>query len=126
MMPKVSPNSSSKKGPTTPWGSVCRMSPMLLRTWYQVSSTSRPVVAPSRLTKMVVTPGRVKLRMKSRCGVSSRVRSSRSVTWSIVSSMVAPGQTAFTTMVRTVKGGSSARPSRKKELAPASEAASIR
>ena len=57
MIPNVSPNSSSKNGPTTPGGSVWRMSATLLRTWYQVSSTSLAVVAPFRLTKIVVTPG---------------------------------------------------------------------
>ena len=59
MMPKVSPNSSLKNGPTTPLGSVCRMSPIFLRTWYQLSGTSRAGVSPRRLTKIVVTPGRV-------------------------------------------------------------------
>ena len=29
-------NSSLKPGPTIPWGSVFRMSPTFLRTWYQV------------------------------------------------------------------------------------------
>ena len=37
MMPKVLPKSSLKNGPTTPIGSVWRMSPMFLRTWYQTS-----------------------------------------------------------------------------------------
>ena len=40
MLPKVSPNSSLKNGPTTPWGSVERMSPTFFRTWYQVSRIS--------------------------------------------------------------------------------------
>ena len=40
MMPKVSPKSSLKNGPTTPDGSVWRMSPMFLRTWYQMSGTA--------------------------------------------------------------------------------------
>jgi hypothetical protein len=46
------------------------------------------------------------------------VRSSRSVTCSSVSSIVAPGQAAETTMVRKVKAGSSLRPSFRNE-APA-------
>ena len=111
MIPKVSPNSSLKKGPTMPWGRVWRMSPTFLRTSYQVSETSRPWVLPTRSTKMVVVPARVKLRRLSRFGTSCRVRSSRSVTCCMVSSSVAPGQIAPTTMVRKVKGGSSARPS---------------
>ena len=39
-MPKTSPKSSLKNGPTTPAGSVPRMSPTFLRTWYQVLLTS--------------------------------------------------------------------------------------
>ena len=59
MIPKVSPNSSLKPGPTTPDGNVCRMSPTLLRTWYQMSGTSLAGVLPFRLTKIVVRPGLV-------------------------------------------------------------------
>jgi hypothetical protein len=40
MVMKVSPNSSLMKGPSTPCGSVWRMSPIFLRTWYQVSGTT--------------------------------------------------------------------------------------
>ena len=40
-----------------PAGSVWRMSPMFLRTWYQTSGTSAADVEPLRLTKIVVTPG---------------------------------------------------------------------
>ena len=39
-MPNVSPKSSLKNGPTTPCGSVPRMSPTFLRTWYQTSAIS--------------------------------------------------------------------------------------
>ncbi len=63
MMPKVSPKSSSNPGPITPAGRVERMSPMLLRTWYQMSGTSFAVALPFKLTKIVVSPARVKLRM---------------------------------------------------------------
>ena len=56
MMPNVSPNSSLKNGPSVPDGSVCSMSPMLLRTWYQVSATSCADALPLRLTKIVVRP----------------------------------------------------------------------
>jgi hypothetical protein len=62
---------------------------------------------------MVVTPARVKLRRKSRCGVSCSLRSSRSVTCFSVSSTVAPGHAADTTIVLMMKVGSSARPSLK-------------
>ena len=88
------------------------MSPTLLRTWYQMSGTLLGGVLPFRLTKIVVEPARVKLRRKSRLGVSFNVRSIRSVTCSSVSSRVAPGQPACTTMVRKVNAGSSLRPSR--------------
>ena len=80
MIPKVSPNSSLKPGPTIPAGKVWRMSPTLLRTWYQMSGTLLGGVFPFRLTKIVVEPARVKLRRKSRLGVSFSVRSIRSVT----------------------------------------------
>ena len=60
---------------------------------------------PCRLTKIVVTPALVKLRRKSRCGVSCSLRSSRSVTCFSVSSTVAPGQAACTTMVLMMKVG---------------------
>jgi hypothetical protein len=57
MMPKVSPKSSLKNGPTTPCGSVWRMSPMFLRTWYQMSGHRDGGVDCSRSTKIVVWPG---------------------------------------------------------------------
>lgn len=76
-----------------------------------MSGTSLAVALPFRLTKIVVTPGRVKLRMKSSCGVSCSVRSSRSVTCCIVSSSVAPGQAAETVIVLMTNEGSSLRPS---------------
>jgi hypothetical protein len=50
----------------------------------------------------------------------------RSVSCSIVSSSVAPGHAAWTTIVRKVKTGSSARPSRMKAMPPAIIAAIIR
>ncbi len=110
MMPKVSPNSSLKNGPTTPCGSVWRMSPIFLRTSYQRSGTCSGGVEPLRLTKMRVTPALVTLRRKSTFSTSCSLRSRRSVTCSTVSSRVAPGQFACTTIVRKVNGGSSLRP----------------
>ena len=59
MMPKVSPNSSLKNGPTMPCGRVWRMSAMLFLTWYQMSGTSAAVAEPFRCTNTVVTPGLV-------------------------------------------------------------------
>jgi len=50
----------------------------------------------------------------------------RSVTWLTVSSSVAPGQAAETTIVLIVKGGSSARPRLKKASTPAATETSIR
>ena len=50
----VSPNSSLKPGPTIPCGKVLRMSPIFLRTWYQMSGIALPGVEPFRLTKIVV------------------------------------------------------------------------
>ncbi len=68
---------------------------------------------------MRVTPALVKLRRKSTFSTSCSLRSSRSVTCSTVSSSVAPGQFAWTTIVRKVNGGSSLRPSVEYETAPA-------
>ena len=59
MMPKVLPKSSLKKGPTVPIGSVWRMSPMFLRTWYQTSATASGGVDCFRSTKIVVWPATV-------------------------------------------------------------------
>src|SRR5262249_51226834 len=126
MMPNVSPNSSLNPGPTTPTGSVWRMSPMLLRTWYQMSGTSLARVLSLRLTKIVVTPARVKLRRKSRFGVSCSVRSSRSVTCLSMSPTLTPGHAAWTTMVLMTNEGSSLRPSRTNANSPASTAVIIR
>jgi len=53
----VAPKSSLKNGPTTPCGSVWRMSPMLRLTSYQMSGTIAGGVACFRSTKIVVTPG---------------------------------------------------------------------
>ena len=61
---------------------------------------------------MVVLPAIVKLRRKSSLGVSCSFRSSRSVTCLRVSSTVAPGHAAWTTIVLMMKEGSSLRPSR--------------
>jgi hypothetical protein len=44
-----------------------------------------------------------------------------SATWSCISCAVAPGQAVMTVITLTVKAGSSARPSLKKETSPASE-----
>ena len=59
MMPKVSPKSSLRNGPSTPCGSVWRMSPMFLRTWYQMSGTFCGGVDCFRSTKIVVCPAMV-------------------------------------------------------------------
>ena len=99
---------------------------MLLRTWYQMSGTSFAVALPLRLTKIVVSPARVKLRMKSSCGVSWSLRSSRSVTCLRVSSIVAPGHAAWTTIVLMTKVGSSLRPRLMKENTPAATATIMR
>jgi hypothetical protein len=56
-MPNVSPNSSLKPGPTSPSGNVPRMSPIFLRTWYQIPGTAAAGVVPLRLTKIVAWPG---------------------------------------------------------------------
>ena len=79
-----------------------------------------------RLTKIVVTPARVKLRKKSRFGVSCSVRSSRSVTCLSMSSTLAPGHAACTTIVLMTNDGSSLRPSRTKAKSPANTAMIIR
>ena len=68
---------------------------------------------------MVTTPGLVIDRTWSRPVVSCSRRSSRSVSWFCVSSIVAPGQTAMTSMVLMVKEGSSSRPSPRKANVPA-------
>ena len=59
MMPKVSPKSSLKNGPTTPCGMVWRMSATRRRTWYHMSGTTWGGVEPFRSTKIVVWPGTV-------------------------------------------------------------------
>src|SRR5215469_7956398 len=91
-----------------------------------MSGMSLAAVLSLRLTKIVVTPARVKLRKKSSFGVSCSVRSSRSVTCLSMSSTPAPGQAACTTMVLMTKEGSSLRPSRKYETTPAVTATIIR
>ena len=68
---------------------------------------------------MVTMPGRVIDRTAFRPVVCSSVRSSRSVNWLSVSAIVAPGQTAVTSMVFSVKDGSSSRPRLMKAKAPA-------
>ena len=95
-----------------PCGRLKRLSSTLLRTSYQRSGTRLAGVSSRKLTKMVVLPGRVKERTKSRLGTCWMVRSSRSVTCRMVSSSVAPGQAACTTIVLMVKAGSSLRPIR--------------
>jgi hypothetical protein len=102
------------------------MSPMFFRTSYQRSGTTSGGVDCSRSTKIVVAPGRVKLRTRSRWRVSCSLRSIRSVTCSSVSSSVAPGQAAETIIVRKVKAGSSARPSRRKASEPATSPATMK
>jgi hypothetical protein len=67
----------------------------------------------------VVTPARVRLRSVSTPGNSCSLRSIRSVTCWAVSSSVAPGQAACTTMVLMVKAGSSLRPIPTKAAIPA-------
>src|SRR3974390_3588457 len=74
---------------------------------------------------MGVEPARVKLRRKSRFGVSLRVCSMRSVTWSSVSSRLAPGQAAWTIIVLKVNAGSSWRPRRKYDIRPAATVISM-
>jgi hypothetical protein len=65
MLPKVSPNSSLKNGPTTPAGRVARMSPTFLRTWYQSCGMSRERRL-SRAAKITCdSPGREYERMYS-------------------------------------------------------------
>ena len=59
MLPKVSPNSSLKNGPRTPSGSVPRMSPTFLRTWYEELGHASPAArVPSMITNTSDTPGR--------------------------------------------------------------------
>ena len=81
-----------KKGPSTPAGSVPRMSPIFLRVWYQVCWTSSG--GESSLIWKIVTdsPGLVYERMMSACGTSCSVFSILSVTWSAICCAVAPGQ----------------------------------
>ncbi len=57
MLPKVSPNSSLKKGPWMPAGSWWRMSPTFLRTWYQVSLISSGREESFTNTKTTDSPG---------------------------------------------------------------------
>ena len=57
MLPKVSPNSSLKDGPWMPCGSVARMSPTFLRTWYQVSLISSGRAESFTNTNTTDSPG---------------------------------------------------------------------
>lgn len=82
----------------------------MLRTCTQVGATSRALVVGLRLTKMIVWPAVVTLRLKSRLSSSSSFFSIRSVTCLVVSSTEAPGQLAWISMVLMVKLGSSSRP----------------
>ena len=114
-MPKVSPKSSLKNGPTTPCGSVPRMSPTFLRTLYQTSAISAGGADLLQIDEDRRLPGRRVAADGSRWRVSCNVRSSRSVTCFSVSSTVAPGQAAATIMVRMVIAGSSPRPRRRND-----------
>ena len=58
MLPKVSPNSSLKNGPTMPGGSVWRMSPIFLRTWYNTSGTRAAGNESLTMTNTCDSPGR--------------------------------------------------------------------
>ena len=58
MLPKVSPNSSLKNGPTTPCGSVWRMSPTFLRTSYQSWGRSRDLSESRDISITSDSPGR--------------------------------------------------------------------
>ncbi len=98
------------------------MSLTSLRTCCQIAGISGAVTEPFRSTKIVVEPARVKLRRLSRPGSSCSLRSIRSVTCCSVSSIVAPGQAACTTIVLMVKDGSSLRPRLKKAATPATTA----
>ena len=58
MLPKVSPNSSLKNGPTVPSGKVARMSPTRLRTSYHRSGTWSEGMASRAMTITCDSPGR--------------------------------------------------------------------
>jgi hypothetical protein len=87
------------------------MSPIFLRTWYQVGGTSFGGVDSRSSRMMVVSPGLEKLRILSTYGVSCSLRSSLSVTCWAICTAVAPGQRAEMTIARKVNGGSSSWPS---------------
>src|SRR5690606_20403796 len=120
MLPKVSPNSSLKNGPTVPSGSVCRMSPTFLRTSYQRSGTSAETRSSRAIRITCDSPGREYERTNSYCPVAITAFSIRSVTWRETSSAVAPGHSVCTTIARKVKGGSSDCPSCPYDHAPTS------
>ncbi len=107
MLPKVSPNSSLKNGPTTSDGRLALMSPTRLRTWYHSSGTSLDFIE-SRAMKMICdSPGREYERMNSYSPVFISAFSMRSVTSRETCSAVAPGHRVRTTIALKVNGGSS-------------------
>ena len=107
MLPKVSPNSSLKNGPTTPSGSVARMSPTFLRTSYQSAGTSLERIESRAMKITCDSPGREYERMNSYLPVLIRLFSMRSVTCLATCSAVAPGHSVRTTIALKVNGGSS-------------------
>ena len=125
MLPKVSPNSSLKNGPTTPSGSVGRMSPIFLRTWYQRSGTSFERIESRAMKITCDSPGREYERMNSYSPVVISCFSMRSVTCSATSSAVAPGHSVRTTIALNVNGGSSDWPRWRYDQTPTSASTSI-
>ena len=107
MLPKVSPNSSLKNGPTVPSGKVGSMSPTFLRTWYHSSGTSFDGSESRAIMITCDSPGREYERMNSYLPVVISAFSMRSVTCFETSSAVAPGHTVRTTIALKVNGGSS-------------------
>ncbi|MNT64879.1 hypothetical protein D3C72_2028180 [compost metagenome] len=65
MVPYTSPNSSLKNGPRTPAGSVCWISPIFLRTVYQIWPVSLAGEVSLSWKITVVSPGLEKLRILS-------------------------------------------------------------
>ena len=125
MLPKVSPNSSLKNGPTTSRGSSGLMSPIFLRAWYHRSGISLERIE-SRATKITCdSPAREYERTNWYLPVSISCFSMRSVTCCATSSAVAPGHRVRTTMILNVNDGSSLRPSLRYAAAPAIASTSI-
>ena len=111
ILPKTSLNSSLKVRLSRLLGKVCLISPIFLRTWYQICGISLEKVLSFMMINIIDSLGREKLLVWSKCGTSCSFFSSLSVTCCSTSCALAPGKVARTSITLNVNGGSSDWPS---------------